>query len=518
MRSRRRRSNTHLRHDRPGVWGRAAPRIGAVLLASATGWAVLSWAGYPFADNSGQTAVSPGSQPWFNQVLAAKGGNGNGNNGNGKGNGGGSGNNAGSNNAGGNGTNNAGGGGNGVGPGNSQGTGSSTGTDQGTSSQPQGGGVGAQGPASDKFVGDEILVIDEPPGTLEKARDFGFQFIETRRLASLGLSATRLRTPRNVAPRTAIAMLEGAVPGLTADVNTLYASFEPQSAQVISLPAPDYARQMIGWQGDDRCGRGYRIGMIDTHVAAAQPILSGQNVHQRSFVPDGATPDAGNHGTVIASLLVGGQRSDAAGAAGLLPAADLYAAAVVEHDEAGAQATALAMAQALDWMVAEHVPLVNVSLAGGPNRLLEIAVRRAAERSTVIVAAAGNEGPSAAPAYPGAYPEAIAITAVDQHRQVFPGANQGGYIAFAAPGVSIWAPDGKGSGQFVTGTSFAAPFAAAAAVLELMAGVPVEPESLRESLAKDAVHLGPAGRNTIFGYGLVRADSVCGAAGSTAVE
>jgi hypothetical protein len=490
------------------------------------GSSASSWLLGPFGSRSPGQAI-----PWSadrtgplyrpaDQRGSARGGNGNGNNGNGSGNGGGNGSNGGGSGQGNNGSGNGNGAGNGngVGNGNGQGAGSSTGTDPGTSAQPQAGGSGASGPASDKFVGDEILIIDSAPGALDKARDFGFQLIETRKLASLGLTATRLRTPRNVSPRSAIALLESAVPGVTADVNTLYASFEPQSAQVISLPAPDYARQMIGWQGDARCGRGYRIGMIDTHVAAAQPLLAGQNLHQRSFVPDGALVDGGNHGTVIASLLIGGGRSGGAGTAGLLPAADLYAAAVVEHDEAGAQATALAMAQALDWMVAEHVPLVNVSLSGGANRLLEIAVRRAAERSTVIVAAAGNGGPNAEPAYPGAYPQAIAITAVDQDRQVFPGANQGGYIAFAAPGVSIWAPDGKGSGQFVTGTSFAAPFAAAAAALEVMAGTPVEPDSLRESLAKNAVHLGPAGRNTIFGYGLVRADSACGAAGTTAVE
>ena len=127
-----------------------------------------------------------------------------------------------------------------------------------------------------------------------------------------------------------------------------------------------------------------------------------------------------------------------------------------------------------------------------------------------MVAAAGNNGSSAQAAYPAAYADAIAITAVDQDEQVFEGANQGSYIAFAAPGVRIWAADGKGAGRFVTGTSFAGPFATAVSALELMAGVSADPASLPTALAGDAVHLGSPGRNSVYGFGLVHARSACG--------
>jgi len=364
--------------------------------------------------------------------------------------------------------------------------------------------------AGDRFVADEILVIDGRAETTGITERLGFRLIEARQLSSLQLAALRFATPPRLGVRQAIDLLRKAAPDLIADVNTVYATYATQSAQVISLPAPDYARQLIGWQGGEGCGAGFRIGMIDTAIDLASPLLDPNKLHQKSFLPAEAGGAGSEHGTAVAMLLTGGRDPARSKTAGLLPAADLYAADVFEKDGRDIRATAFAMAAALDWMVAEHVPLVNASLSGGPNLLLEAAVRRAAERGTILVAAAGNDGSAGLPAYPAAYPDAIAITAIDQDKQVFAEANQGSYIAFAAPGVRIWTADGKGAGKFVTGTSFAAPFATAVSAVELMAGVPADPTSLRAALAGDAVHLGLPGRNSVYGFGLVHAREACG--------
>jgi len=161
-------------------------------------------------------------------------------------------------------------------------------------------------------------------------------------------------------------------------------------------------------------------------------------------------------------------------------------------------------------MVQKRVRVVNVSLAGDDNALMALAVRRASARGTVLIAAAGNAGPNAPPAYPGALPEVIAVTAVDQQGAVFAGANRGSYIAFAAPGVRIWVPTPDGQGRYETGTSFAAPFALGTAALEMMQGAPADADRLRERLAAKARALGTGGRNPTYGYGLVQASASCG--------
>jgi len=156
------------------------------------------------------------------------------------------------------------------------------------------------------------------------------------------------------------------------------------------------------------------------------------------------------------------------------------------------------------------VRVVNVSLAGDDNALMALAVHRASARGTVLIAAAGNAGPHAPPAYPGALPEVIAVTAVDQQGAVLAQANRGSYIALTAPGVRIWVPTPDGQGRYQTGTSFATPFALGAAALEMMQGAPANADVLRHRLAAKARALGSGGRNPTFGYGLVQASTSCG--------
>ncbi len=82
--------------------------------------------------------------------------------------------------------------------------------------------------------------------------------------------------------------------------------------------------------------------------------------------------------------------------------------------------------------------MINMSFSGPANRVLERLIAHAAESGIGLVAAAGNGGPGAAPAYPAAWPQVIAVTAVDAREHIYRQANQGPYVALAAPGVNIW--------------------------------------------------------------------------------
>jgi subtilisin family serine protease len=149
------------------------------------------------------------------------------------------------------------------------------------------------------------------------------------------------------------------------------------------------------------------------------------------------------------------------------------------------------------------VPVVNISLVGPANRTLELVVRRAAARGVLLVAAVGNDGPAAAPLYPAAYPEVVAVTAVDARGQVLPEACRGPHVAFAAPG-SDMAAAGIVNGLYATprGTSFAAPLVAG-----LLASTVHAPDTTAAlavtALARDAVDAGAPGRDVVYGHGLV---------------
>src|SRR5262249_50568056 len=160
------------------------------------------------------------------------------------------------------------------------------------------------------------------------AKGLGFRLIDDRPLAALGLSVLRLKTPANVDPQAGLVLLHRALPQLIADVNTLYEPYAAQSAQVVSLPAPDYARRLIGWTGGANCGAGFRIGMVDTGIDSRLPAFAGAKLHQQSFLSADSLPADTGHGTAIAALILG--RADPAHSegGGLLPAADLYAASI----------------------------------------------------------------------------------------------------------------------------------------------------------------------------------------------
>jgi subtilisin family serine protease len=355
-----------------------------------------------------------------------------------------------------------------------------------------------------------VVVLGDRPETLARLQSLGFRLIEARPLSALGLSLLKLGTPAGLDSRRAVALLHARLPRVTADVNSIYGSYETEAAQVVSLPAPDYARRMIRWSGGEGCGSGLRIGMIDSGLAADLPAFAGRKLHQRSFLePSRVAADPG-HGTAIAALLVGAPDPAHPTGGGLLPDADLYAAAVFARQSGESEADAFSIAEALDWMVQKYVRVVNVSLAGDDNALMALAVRRASARGMVVIAAAGNAGPNAPPAYPAALPEVIAVTAVDQQGTIFAEANRGSYIAFAAPGVRIWVPTLDGQGRYETGTSFAVPFVLGIAALETMRGAPADADGLRLRLAAKARALGAGGRNPTYGYGLVQASASCG--------
>jgi len=354
------------------------------------------------------------------------------------------------------------------------------------------------------------VVLGDRRDTLAKVQGLGFRLIEARPLTGLGFSVLKLSTPAGFDARQGVALLHMRYPELTADVNSLYGSYETQAAQVVSLPARDYAQHMIRWSGGEGCGAGLRIGMIDSALAPGLSTFAGRKLHEHSFIEPGHLAADAAHGTGIAALLIGATDPAHPMAGGLLPDAALYVAAVFERQGGESKASAFAIAAALNWMVENRVAIVNMSLAGNNNALMALAVHRASARGTIVVAAAGNDGPDAPPAYPGALPDVIAVTAVDQDGAIFPEANRGNYIAFAAPGVRIWVPGPSGRGHYQTGTSFAAPFVLGTAALEVMQGAPPNVDVLRRRLAARARALGTGGKNPIFGYGLVQAGASCG--------
>jgi subtilisin family serine protease len=202
----------------------------------------------------------------------------------------------------------------------------------------------------------------------------------------------------------------------------------------------------------------------------------------------------------VASLLIGHSGEFH----GAVPGAELYAADVYCGAATGGAVDAVA--EAFGWLSGEHVPVINVSLVGPANAILEKIVQSMIKRGHTIVAAVGNDGPSAAAMYPASYVGVIGVTAVDAKRRVLLEAARGKQVDFAAPGADMIAANGVQSFSAVRGTSFAAPIVAGLLARSLPSLDPAAAEHAFTALAGQAIDLGSRGPDRTYGNGLIGQD------------
>jgi minor extracellular protease Epr len=344
---------------------------------------------------------------------------------------------------------------------------------------------------------DEVLAVDLSGEGLTAARAMGFRLVEEESLAGLGFRLAQLATPGGLPPEAAVRRLREADPKGTYDVNPRYGAAGGPACEGIRCEG----QKLIAWPPEG-CPEAVRLGMVDTAVATSSPALAGSQIVQRHFGDSGATSQGAEHGTQVATILSGNVD---AGFAGLVPRAQLFAADVFNFGPKSGQLTnAVMIAQGLDWLLAQQPAVINVSVAGPDNAVLHETIRGVTARGVPVVAAAGNLGPDGPPQYPAAYPEAIAVTAVDHSGHLYVQASRGDYIDVAAPGVHIWSAGADGRGKFVDGTSFAAPFVSAEVALLRVAEPQRTPSEVKAELRRRASASNPSSPQRGIGAGLLK--------------
>lgn len=270
----------------------------------------------------------------------------------------------------------------------------------------------------------EVVVSDPNDALLAAAATRGYRLIERGDL--LGQGFARLATPPGQSLKQAIRQLRGLGAG-EVSADPLHT---PSGSARAAAPVA--------------AGNGPLVGVIDGGVDGA--VL-------RAGFATGA-PRASSHGTAVASLIAG-----SGAVRGGLPGARIASADVYGSDPAGGNATAIA--KAIAWMVQNRVSVVTISLVGPANPLLARVVVAARARGLAIVAAVGNNGAAAPPAYPASYPGVIAVTGIDGRGRPLIEAGRASHLDYAAPGADMLAMGTNGAPMPVRGTSFAAPLAAA---------------------------------------------------------
>lgn len=251
-------------------------------------------------------------------------------------------------------------------------------------------------------------------------------------------------------------------------------------------------------------GAGQVVAVIDSGVDAKHPDLRGQVLRGADF-SDGSTDgrtDPVGHGTTVASLIAG--NADGRGVVGVAPDAKILPIRVL--DEQNEYDSGDQIAQAVRWAVDHGADVINLSLGSSQTSTrLSAALRYAMNHDVVVVACTGNlandEGTQMW--HPAREPGVVAVAGVTKRTEAWSGSLVGEQTALSAPATDIVGAHAGGTYWRVQGTSFAAPMVSGAAALVRAKFPELNAANVIQRLVTTSWDLGPAGRDSRFGYGLV---------------
>lgn len=209
-------------------------------------------------------------------------------------------------------------------------------------------------------------------------------------------------------------------------------------------------------------GTGVRVYVIDSGVTPNASQFGNRLLAGATAVNDNrGSSDCNGHGTHVAG-------SVASSSWGVAKQALIVPVRVFDCSNSANLSTVLT---AIDWVITHHPAgtpgVINMSLSGGKNVELNLAVREATAAGLIVVAAAGNANRDACVESPASAPEALTVgaTTIQDARASF--SNFGPCLDIFAPGNNIISVDNDGSNApvLMSGTSMAAPHVAGAAAL-----------------------------------------------------
>jgi subtilisin family serine protease len=192
-------------------------------------------------------------------------------------------------------------------------------------------------------------------------------------------------------------------------------------------------------------GQGARVLILDTGVDRDHPALKGNIEDGRNFVGDENSPyeyaDHEGHGTHVSGTVAGLELND--GFTGVAPAAKVLMGRVCSEEGC----SNIAVAQGIDWGIAEKVDVISMSLGGDFGTNAEkMATERAEAAGVIVVAASGNKGTNSV-SFPAAFPNVIAVGAVDENLKKADFSQWGPQLSIMAPGVAVRSSVPQGTGR-----------------------------------------------------------------------
>lgn len=223
-------------------------------------------------------------------------------------------------------------------------------------------------------------------------------------------------------------------------------------------------------------GAGVRVAILDTGFDARHRDFASRATVAESFVEGEDPADAHGHGTHCVGTACGPWTPAEGPGYGVAAEAEIYSGKVLGADGSGSDTTILA---GIDWALQHDCQIISMSLGADVREVhppYVAAGRRAMERGSLIIAAAGNNAQRSAGDYgfvgaPANSPHVMAVAAVDSQLRTADfsarsSPHDGGEVDITAPGVDVyssWIADDHY--RRISGTSMATPHVSGIAAL-----------------------------------------------------
>lgn len=229
---------------------------------------------------------------------------------------------------------------------------------------------------------------------------------------------------------------------------------------------------------------GVKIALLDTGVSTkaidAGHILPGHNY----VTGTGDTEDLINHGTAVASVILG---CDGAKVTGIAPEAYIIPLVIVtKQDGETTSVSPEQLAQVIrDSIDIYQADIINVSLGiREDNPALCEAVAYADQKGIPVISAVGNDGEDGRSCYPAAYDTVLAVGSCDRDGNKSSFSQDGAQVL--APGEDIMLASRNGVPYGIKGTSFATGYISAYAARILAEEPALTPKDLYDKIIEEA--------------------------------
>ena len=318
------------------------------------------------------------------------------------------------------------------------------------------------------------------------AEKFNLRVVDDWPMPALGVDCVVMEAPRD-------AVMEKLVEDVALDARVDWVQ-SMNLFHVLSYNDPLYALQPTAtlWHLADihrvATGKDVRVAQIDSAVELDHPDLRGRIAVARNFV-DGRDSVVETHGTAVAGIIAA-RADDGVGIVGVAPQAALMALRACWQTSAEgslAICSSFTLAKALQFALERKVAVVNLSLGGPRDRLLERLLDVAISRGVVIVAAANSASKDGG--FPASVSGVLAVAADDVHD--LPRA------ILRAPGQDIPTTLPGQRWGLVSGSSFAAAEMTGLVALLLELAPDQKPQQIRETLTASETTLASRQNRTI---------------------